>query len=126
MNDDVLEAGRLLAAALRRENQLLARMELQEASLLVAEKQAATARFEAACRAAGRLRWSPQAEDLAASLRVLASENTSLLEHAMAAQERVLGIIRQAALKCFAGRRYGAGGAPAAEAPRPMALSSRA
>jgi len=44
----------------------------------------------------------------------------------MVAQERVLGIIRQAALKCFAGRRYGAGGVQAGDTPRPMALSSRA
>lgn len=126
MSDDVLEAGRILAEALRRENALLQGMELQQASLMLAEKQSATARFEAACQAAARFSWTPQAEALASSLRDLSSQNRTLLERAMVAQDRVIGIIRQAALNCASGNRYGAAGAPAREAARPLAISSNA
>ncbi len=121
MTHDLNEAAERLAAVLARENAALAALDLRRAAGMLAEKQQAAAAFVAAQPGGG----APPAE-LARRLRDLAQENRLKLEHAMAVQRRIIGIIARAVRGSVAAPRYGATGAMAGGRPTPFTLSARA
>jgi len=122
MTDDPVEAAERLAAVLKRENAALAALDLRGATAMLAEKQAAAAELLAALAGGGA---PPPLH--ARLLRDLAGENRRRLEHAIAVQGRVIGLIARA-LRSAAppAPRYGATGAMAAGRAAPVALSARA
>ena len=112
-----------LADVLERENAALAAMDLPAAAAVLPAKTAALTRFAEAV-ASGSGPWPPDAEPAAARLNRLALENRQLLERAMVAQERVIGIVAGAIASVAAPPAYGATGRLAANAG-PLALSAR-
>jgi hypothetical protein len=127
MTRRLVETAVALADTLARENAALAAMDLGGAARLLEEKQAALARFAAAQEtppldAAERA----LALQVGERLQVLAAENKRLLERALRAQTRVLGIVAGAA-RVATSDRYAASGtrAPARAAPA-VVLSARA
>ncbi len=121
MTHDLNQAAERLATVLARENAALAALDLRGAAGMLAEKQQAAAAFVAAQPGAG----TPPAA-MAQRLRDLAEENRARLEHAVAVQRRIIGIIARAVRSASAAPRYGATGVTAAGRPSPVTLSARA
>jgi hypothetical protein len=121
MTHSLTEAAEHLAAVLARENAALAALDLRGAAAMLAEKQQAAVAFLAAAPDAGGL---PPSQ--ARRLRDLAQENRAGLEHAMAVQRRIIGIIARAIRGAAPAPRYGATGAMAAERPVAFTVSARA
>jgi hypothetical protein len=113
-----------LADVLDRENASLRAMDLRHAVTLLPEKTSALAELIAAEKAASGSR-DPELVLVAARLDGLARENRQLLERAIGAQRRVIGIIVRAAASVAVATNYGLQGRCASPA-RPMALSTRA
>ena len=112
-----------LADILERENTALAAMDLPAAAACLPEKTAALTRFaEAVAGDAGAL--PPDIGPAAMRLDALARENRMLLERAMAAQERVIGIVAGAIASASTPPAYGAHGRMSVAAG-PVALSAR-
>lgn len=116
------EAVRCLVDVLERENAALAAMDLPRAVALLEEKTAALAALTAVGEGA-----SVPAECAPAARRVdaLAQENRRLLERAIAAQQRVIGIVAGAVASAVSEPVYGPGGRRTRPGS-PMALSTRA
>ncbi len=121
MNQDLITAGNQLAETLEAENGALAVLDLPRVGAMLARKQRAMADLAAmqgapaSCDAADRM---------ARRLQALAMENKRLLERAIAAQGRVIGVIARAAAPEVVPTGYGAprhSGRPAA-----LALLARA
>ncbi|HVC59121.1 MAG TPA: hypothetical protein VND19_02005 [Acetobacteraceae bacterium] len=123
MTHDLNHATERLAAVLARENAALAGLDLRRAAGMLAEKQQAAAAFIAAAAQPGAVA-PPVAQ--ARRLHDLAEENRRGLEHAIAVQRRIIGIIARAVRGIAATPRYGATGAMAAGRPSPVTLSARA
>jgi hypothetical protein len=121
MTHDLTMAAERLAGVLERENAALAALDLKRAAGMLAEKQDAAAAFVAAQPGGGA---PPHA--LARRLRDLAQENRTKLEHAIAVQRRVIGIIAGAVRVAAPVPRYGATGAMATGRQGPFTLSARA
>jgi hypothetical protein len=113
-----------LADVLDRENDALRAMDLRRAVTLLPEKTAAIAELTAADDAASGLP-DPDLVSFAARLDVLAMENRQLLERAIGAQQRVIGIIVHAAASVAVAPNYGVQGR-CIQPTGPMALSTRA
>jgi hypothetical protein len=108
----MLDAARALSETLRRENLALMALDLDEAAAMLGEKTAAVERFAAAARLPdGPLVDAETTRRTAHRLRGLADENRRLLNHAIDVQGRVVGTIRQAAMKPGTNRRYQRSGA---------------
>ncbi len=118
MSDDLITAGSRLAATLEVENAALAALDLPRAAGMLAEKERAVAEVAAAEVAAVP---HAAAERVARRLRALALENKRLLERAIAAQGRVIGVVAQAA-SAAAPVGYGQ---PRKHRAAPFALSAR-
>ena len=122
----MLTAAHALADVLARENAALAAMDLPAAAALLPAKTAALAALTAAGSPED---FGPGAADLVAAARRLndlARDNHRLLERAIAAQQRVIGIVAGAAASAVpAGPSYRASGRLTPDA-RPLALSTRA
>lgn len=122
MNQDPIEAAERLADVLRRENAALAAMDLRGAAALLAEKQAAATALLDSLAGGGAPR--PLHARL---LSDLAAENRRRLEHAIAVQGRVIGLIARALRNATPpAPRYGASGVMVAGRPAPVTLSARA
>jgi len=122
MTQDPVEAAERLADVLSRENAALAALDLRRAAGMLAEKQAAATALLAALAGGGA-----PAPLHARLLHDLAGENRRRLEHAIAVQGRVIGLIARALRSApTATPRYGATGAMAAGRGAPVALSARA
>jgi len=102
MSKDLIADGTLLAATLEAENAALTALDLRRAAGLLAEKQRAVAGF-----ASGRVLPATGAERMVRRLEALAVENKRLLERAIAAQSRVIGVIASAAAATEAPAGYG-------------------
>lgn len=121
MTHELNQAAERLAAVLVRENAALAALDLRGAAAMLAEKQQAAAMFVAARPEAG-----PPPAELARRLQDLVEENRARLEHAVAVQRRIIGIIARAVRSAAPAPRYGATGALAAVRSSPFTLSARA
>jgi hypothetical protein len=121
---------RLIAAALNladildRENVALKAMDLRRAVGLLPEKSAAIADLMATGEAALSPP-NPGLADVARRVGSLALENRQLLERAIVAQQRVIGIVVRAVASVAVGPGYGASGR-SETATLPLALSTRA
>jgi hypothetical protein len=113
-----------LADVLDRENAALRAMDLRRAVTLLPEKTTAIAELTAAGDAAAGPS-DPDLVSMAARLDGLAQENRKLLERAIGAQQRVIGIIARAAASVAVAPNYGVRGRRA-HLTGPMALSTRA
>jgi hypothetical protein len=122
MTDDPIEAAERLADVLGRENTALAALDLRGAVTLLAEKRAAAAALlDALAGGAVARPWQ------ARLLSDLAGENRRRLEHAIAVQGRVIGLIARALRNATPpAPRYGATGAMTAGRTGPVTLSARA
>jgi|ERR1700722_1511958 len=120
----LLMVAQRLAAILDQENAALRAMDLRRAAALLPEKTAAIADL-AACGAASPETSDPAVVSAARTLDDLARENRCLLERAIAAQRRVIGIVVRAAAEAAVRPTYGAKGRPG-RLTAPMALSTRA
>jgi len=123
MTDDaMMAAGAGLADLQEAENMALAGLDLPQAGAMLARKQRALADLAAAQTVAAATPRSA-AERMARRLQGLAIENKRLLERAIATQNRVIGVIAQAAKDGAAAGGYGPshGGRPVA-----VALSAKA
>lgn len=120
MTHDLIAAGTLLADTLEAENAALAALDLPRAVGLLADKQHAVEGLTAAQTPAPS---NPAAERVARRLKALALENKRLLERAIAAQSRVIGVVGRAAAPAVAPTGYATlrGQRPAA-----FALSAKA
>lgn len=120
MTMELITRGETLAATLERENAALAALDLPRAVAVLADKQQAVAAL-ADIQAVPMPH--PAAERMARRLQALAAENKRLLERAIAAQGRVIGVIARAAAPSTAPAGYGIarGHRPAA-----VALSAKA
>ena len=121
MNKDLITAGNLLAETLEAENGALAVLDLPRAGAMLARKQRALADLAAAQTAPTS---RDAAERMARRLQALAIENKRLLERAIAAQGRVIGVVARAAAPAMAPTSYGA--ARPAVRPAALALLARA
>jgi hypothetical protein len=121
----LITAAQRLADILERENDALRGMDLRRAVGLLAEKTAAVGDLTAAGESSSA-RTHPSLVTIARRLDDLASRNRRLLERAIVAQQRVIGIVVRAAATagkaepCYGNRRT------RARATGPMALSTRA
>jgi hypothetical protein len=113
-----------LADVLARENDALRVMDLRRAVTLLPEKTAALADL-AAAEGAAPGPTNPDLGLIATRLDGLAQENRQLLERAIGAQKRVIGIIVRAAASVAVAPNYGGQGRRA-HLKSPMALSTRA
>lgn len=104
MSKDLIEAGTLLADTLEAENAVLAVLDLARAAGMLAGKQHAVAGFTVAQGALP----DAGAERMVRRLQALAAENKRLLERAIAAQGRVIGVVARAAAAIEAPPGYGA------------------
>ncbi len=109
---------RRLVDVLERENAALTVMDLREAATLTAEKAVALEALAACARIPGLARELGQ-------LDALAAENRRLLERAIAAQQRVIGIVVRATASVGRGASYRATGRTGG-ITGPVALSTRA
>ena len=120
MSDNLMSVGANLAATLEEENAALAALDFPRVGAMLARKQRALADMAA-------MRATPQAPDgaerMARRLQGLALENKRLLEHAIAAQDRVIGVIAQAAAPAVAPMGYGSA---RGQRPAAFALSAKA
>lgn len=100
MTKDKLQAATELAAILGQENAALRRLDFAEAVALLPAKEAAFVRLAASdTGTSDRQLASPTSDSIAAAgqrLAALATENRTLLEHAITVQTRVIGIIASA------------------------------
>jgi hypothetical protein len=136
MTPELIATAVRLADTITRENAALAALDLAGAAGMLAEKNQATNAFIAAQAIAARLAplrlpgWRRgEVEQLAARLQALAEQNKRLLEHAIAVQGRVIGMVARAAAGADttqAAPRYGARGGLSIARPAAMALSARA
>lgn len=120
----LIVAAQRLADVLDRENDALRAMDLRRAVTLLPEKTAAIADLTAS----GESAFGPANPALvltAQRLDGLASENRRLLQRAIAAQQRVIGIVVRAAAAAAVEPSYGGRGRQA-HLTGPMALSTRA
>lgn len=124
MPKPLMMVARRLADVLDRENDALRAMDLPRAVTLLPEKTAAIAELTAADNAASGSP-NPDLASITARLDGLAVENRKLLERAIGAQQRVIGIIVRAAASVSVAPNYGMQGRRAHLAG-PMALSTRA
>jgi hypothetical protein len=121
----LITAIRRLADILDLENAALNAMDLRRAAGLLSEKTAALADLNLACERPS-VPAHPALTSTAARLQGLMLENRRLLERAIVAQQRVIGIVvRAAAATDRAEPSYGARGRMT-RATGPMALSTRA
>jgi len=121
-------AGRL-AEVLARENEALRAMDLPRAAALLVEKAAAMDALTAVAAAMPSGPPHPALPAAARRLESLAAENRLLLERALAAQQRVIGIIARAAASVGRPASYGPRrplGARQARSGPPISLSTRA
>src|SRR5690242_17328046 len=126
MSQELVTAAVRLADVLQRENRALAAIDLVRAAGLLDEKRAAFDAFALAQAMAETTVARPDALAVATRLRGLAAENRTLLERAIAAQSRVIGIIARA-VPPGPNPRYAANGALAQPGrPVALALSARA
>jgi len=121
MTQDAMAAGAVLAETLEAENAALAVLDLPRAASLLDDKQRAVAGLAEARSAS-----MPNDAGLrmARRLQALAAENKRLLERAIAAQGRVIGVVAKAASASVTPSGYGA--ARAVERPVALALMARA
>jgi hypothetical protein len=124
MPKPLIATARLLVDVLERENAALRIMDLRRAAGLLPEKSAAIAELTAFGEAPA-LPPDPGLGVVARQLHALTLENRRLLDRAIVAQRRVIGIIVRAAIATSAGSSYRAPGRPA-RSPGPMTLSTRA
>lgn len=128
MTDDFVAAAARLAEVLAVENGALAALDFSRAGALLAEKTRAADAFVAAGRASrGTLPGAGKVTP--ARLCALAAENQLLLQRAIAAQGRVIGITAGAvsrAVRDPAASRYGAQGRAAPARLAAVAVSARA
>jgi len=117
-------AARRLADVLDRENDALRAMDLRRAAAFLPEKSAAIAALATSAEA-GVVPVTPGLVSVTTRLSSLVSENRVLLERAIAAQQRVIGIVVRAAAAASTGPGYGARG-PRALRPSPIAFATRA
>jgi flagellar biosynthesis/type III secretory pathway chaperone len=120
MPKSMIEAARHLVEVLDRENTALVVMDLRRATMLLPEKTAAIAALSAA-----EVIPHPDVLSVARRLDDLALENRRLLERAIVAQRRVIGIVVRAAAAASTGPAYQATG-HRASVSGPMTLSTRA
>jgi hypothetical protein len=121
----LITAVRRLADILDLENAALKAMDLRRAAGLLGEKTSALADFNLAC-VLPSVPTHPALTSTAGRLQGLMLENRRLLERAIVAQQRVIGIVvRAAAATGRAEPSYGARGRMT-RATGPMALSTRA
>jgi hypothetical protein len=113
-----------LADVLGQENDALRAMDLRRAVTLLPEKTVAIAELTAVAGLVSGPR-NPELISMAARLDGLAQENRQLLERAIGAQQRVIGIIARAAASVVVAPHYGLYGRRSNLAG-PMALSTRA
>jgi hypothetical protein len=133
---ELIAAAVHLADTLAHENRALAVLDLPRAAGLLDDKTRAVEAVTAAQvlleRGAGGVAASDQgreAEQLAGRLRDLALENRRLLEHAIAVQGRVIGLVAHAVRRAVPqnGGSYGAdGGRTGPKRQEAIALSARA
>ena len=136
MTRELIAAAARLADTLAEENGALAALDLTRAAGMLDDKTRALEAFTAAQaliergEAASRQTTSPpEAEQVVTRLRNLADENRRLLEHAIAVQGRVIGLVARAIPGKVAeqdGIRYGADGGRAEPRSRSVALSASA
>jgi flagellar biosynthesis/type III secretory pathway chaperone len=133
MTPELIAAAVRLADALAQENRALAALDLPRAAGILDAKTRALEAFAAAqALAAAGVRpvdSREEAEQLAARLRDLAQENRRLLEHAIAVQGRVIGLVARAVPSASGqgGTQYGSdGGLAGGKRPGGIALSCRA
>ncbi len=135
MSPALIAAAVGLAAVLAEENRALERLDLPAAAALLDAKTSALGAFTAAqalepSKQAGSFRQSDEADRraLAEHLADLAQENRRLLEHAMAVQGRIIGMVARAAPRAAAnGGRYRACGTHAiAQRGTAIAISTKA
>jgi len=124
MIEPVAAVLRRLTDVLARENVALAEMDLRRAAALLPEKTAALSALEVLARHDDAPRGAPPIAE-ARRLAALVHENKVLLERALVAQQRVIGIVVRAAASVASGPSYGARRRSAAGC-RPMTLSTRA
>jgi hypothetical protein len=124
MPKPLLMVAQRLADVLDRENDALRAMDLRRAVSLLPEKTAAIADLAAA---EGKTPGLSNSDLIAMTARLgdLAAENRRLLERAIGAQQRVIGIIVRAAAPVAVAPHYGLQGRRAHQ-NAPMALSTRA
>lgn len=103
MTHDLIAAGNLLADTLEAENAALVALDLPRAAGLLADKQRAVSDLTAA---QAMPEPSPAADRVARRLKALALENKRLLERAIAAQSRVIGVVGRAAAPAVAPTGY--------------------
>ena len=125
MNERLIAAVARLADVLARENAALGALDLRSAACLLAEKQDAADMFSKAQAETPTVQDARVAET-AEHLHALASENRALLEHAIAVQTRVIGIVARASRPVAVAPRYGATGRMTDGPVLPCALSARA
>jgi hypothetical protein len=123
MPKPVVMMAQRLADVLDRENDALRAMDLRRAITLLPEKTVAIAELSAVHDAA--FDPNPELISMAARLDGLAQENRRLLERAIGAQQRVIGIVLRAAASVTVAPNYGMQGR-CAKPNGPMALSTRA
>jgi len=136
MTEDLATTTARLAEALAAENAALAALDLPRAGAMLAAKTRAAEAFVAAHSVSrGMSQGISQEASPGAGivppqhLRALLDENQRLLEHAIAVQGRVIGIIARAlprALRDPAAARYGAQGRTAPARLSAVAVSARA
>ena len=124
MPKSLLAAALQLADVLDRENTALRVMDLARATALLVEKSVAVAHLTAAGEV-GSGASDPVLIATARRLDDLALENRRLLERAVVAQQRVIGIIVRAATAAVSEPSYGCSSRQA-RATGPIALSTRA
>ena len=105
----LIAAARRLAEILDRENVALEAMDLRQAAALLPEKTAAMDDLEA-CGKAGSVSADPALVLAARRLDHLVLENRRLLERAIVAQDRVIGIVVEAAASVASNTSYSADG----------------
>ena len=127
MSNELIAATNLLADTLEEENAALVALDLPRAGALLAQKQRVVAGFLAAHDAPLIPAQRAAFEPLARRLQALSVENRTLLERAIVAQSRVIGVIARAATPEVAPTAYSARGAQGhTTRPAAFALSSQA
>jgi hypothetical protein len=124
MPKPLMDAARSLTDVLRRENDALAAMDVGLAAALLAEKTAAINNLTKAREAFDQVPQEDMAP-IAQSLDRLVSLNRDLLKRALAAQQRVIGIVVRAAATVTAETSYGTEGC-LVRSRGPMTFSTRA
>jgi hypothetical protein len=125
MAKSLILAAHDLADLVEQENAALRSMDMRGAAMLLAKKAVAVRELAALCEASGTVS-HPDLRAATNRLDTLALENRRLLERAIVAQRRVIGIIARAAVAAAAaGPAYIAPGRPP-RPTRPMTLSTRA